>query len=650
MPVPERPPSVPLDAVFNAEASLWEAGGRNAEGAPHGAFSTFRADGELLTRGSYVDGKPDGTLSRFTSGAPGSLPLRACCVPPGARELRARYQAGRFLDEHFCDERGRPLSLDGTPWPDRDERVPEDASYDPGSSRFVARREGPEGLVTLSYFKLEGWLEEELDSQGGYVTACRRFGLSGALLEETGLDQQNHRHGAYRVRSGPSASPLVDTRVREVAGQYEHGEEVGTWELRDETGAVLGRVAFGRELADDARSLVAGTEPAGDVTAEALWQLADERGDRAPREAFALAARAFAKGGDSTRFEAFLARRTIRLRPEVASERARLAAGAERLSASSLLGAALGGASPALILRHLALALRGHAPAALDYFDASLRLDPEQDQATLARGLLCIEQGEPEGALAAAAVVAGQSEAAGALLRDFCRISYGGFVFRPALDGVATPEEELVELQPAQTLAAIRRTIGLYATRVGLARAELRRRAGSEQAWLPPDTSELLPDGAVELRHFTARIEDEGDEGPEISEVEIDERVTLEQSTRELMLTARSDWAALGWLCWSVGLDHVALPETVDPRPNLSAAIHQAILRCWRAHDRVRTRGLIAMARKAPSFVWEGMAIDDVPAHLAELVAAEYLGVRAQFMWQLFEQNPSPFQADLRRV
>jgi hypothetical protein len=650
MPVPERPPSVPADAVFNGETSLWEAGSRNAEGAPDGVFSTFRADGELLTRGSYKGGKPDGTLSRFTNGASDALPLRACCVPPGARELRVRYRAGQFLDEHFYDERGRALSADGTPWPERPERVPEDASYDQGSSRFVVRREGPEGLVTFAYFKLDGSLEEELDSQGGHVTACRRFGASGALLEETGLDQQNQRHGAYRIRCDPSASPLDDALVREVAGEHQHGEAVGTWELRDEAGAVLDRVAFGGVLADEARPLIAGTQPAGNVTATALWQLADERGHGAPREGLALAARAFARDGDTARFAAFLAGRTIRLKPEVASERARLAAAVERLSASSLLGAALGGASPALILRHLALALSGHAPAALEYFDASLELDPEQDHAPLARGLLCIEQGQPDGALTAAAALQRRSEPASVLLRDFCRISYGGFVFRPALDGVATFEEELLELHPAHPLAAIRRAIGLYATRIGLVRAELQRRAGSEAAWLPPDTTELLPDGPVELRHFTARIEDEGDAGPEISEVEIDERVTLERSTRELLLTARSDWAALSWLCWSVGLDRVALPEKVDPPPNLSAAIHQATLRCWRAHDRVRTRGLVAMARKAPSFTWEGMAIDDVPAHLAELVAAEYLEVRAQFMWQLFEQNVSPFQADLRRV
>src|SRR5688572_29441252 len=103
MAVPERPQSVPPSAVFDTESSLWELCDRNQEGARHGAFSTYRADGDLHTRGSYLDGKPDGTFSRFTSGRPGALPLRACCVPPGARELRSRYRAGRLLDETFYD-------------------------------------------------------------------------------------------------------------------------------------------------------------------------------------------------------------------------------------------------------------------------------------------------------------------------------------------------------------------------------------------------------------------------------------------------------------------------------------------------------------------------------------------------------------------
>jgi hypothetical protein len=159
-----------------------------------------------------------------------------------------------------------------------------------------------------------------------------------------------------------------------------------------------------------------------------------------------------------------------------------------------------------------------------------------------------------------------------------------------------------------------------------------------------------LPCGPVELRAFSATIEDEGENGPEISEVAIDETLALERSTRELLGTARGDWSALCWLCWSTGLDEVRRPDRTEPRPDFAAAAHQATVRCWRAHDRLRTKGLVALARNVASFDWEGMPIDAVPEHLLELVAAEYLEVRAVFFWLLFPQNQSPFQADLRRV
>jgi hypothetical protein len=42
--------------------------------------------------------------------------------------------------------------------------------------------------------------------------------------------------------------------------------------------------------------------------------------------------------------------------------------------------------------------------------------------------------------------------------------------------------------------------------------------------------------------------------------------------------------------------------------------------------------------------------MDSIPTHLASVAFAELLEARAQFLWQLFPQNLSPFQADLRKV
>jgi hypothetical protein len=164
--------------------------------------------------------------------------------------------------------------------------------------------------------------------------------------------------------------------------------------------------------------------------------------------------------------------------------------------------------------------------------------------------------------------------------------------------------------------------------------------------------SALLPEGPVELRRYTATIRDEDEEGGvEVSEVEVDETLSFdERSTRQILALARAEHAALGWLCWAAGLTEVALPEALDPPPLFAVAANRATLRCFWAHDRVRTGGLVAMTRKVPRFDWEGMPIEQLPTHLAEVAAAEYLEVRAMFLWALFEQNVSVFQADLRKV
>jgi hypothetical protein len=646
---PARPPALPAAAAFDAESSHWQLAERNSAGALHGAFVTFRASGRPLLRGTYVEGKPEGIWSRFTDDAPDAEPLRRCCVPPGARELRSRFRAGVMLDETFYDARGKPLNEDGTPWPERPAGVPEDASYEQSSARFLDRIRHADDSATLRYFNLDGTLEEELDVTAGRLRARRRFDAEGQCVEETTFDEQGAPHGAYVARFAAGDGPWLDAQIRELRGQHEHGQTVGTWTFLGADGATRASARHGRPLDADALARVSGREDAALGLAD-LWALARAELDREPRVGAAWSARALARSGDLPQFESVLAAHRVAQRAEIADLRALEAAGAEGASPSSLLGALLAGAAPAIILRTLASSLAGHAPAALEYFDASVLIAPEQEMANLARGLLCVEHGDPRGALAAAALVAPASHEAAEFLRGFVRVSYQDFAFVPARDGVEPQEEELAPLASEQPLEAVRRGIGVYATRIAHVRAELARRATSDVGWLPPDTSALLPDGPLELRRYVARIEDEGEEGSEVSEVAVDETVSLAESTRRLLVTARSDWAALGWLCWSAGLDGVALPDRLVPRLDFAAAAHQATTRCWRAHDRVRTAGLVALARHVPGFTWEGMAVDAVPTHLIEVVAAEYLEVRAQFLWQLFPQNQSPFQSDLRRV
>lgn len=649
MTTPARPEQIPANATFNGEMGLWEVVEHDAAGRLHGAFTAFRDDGSVVARGSYAHGELDGVLSRYSDGEPGSVALRPCCVPPGAREIRARYRVGRMIEEIFYDADGRPLCEDGAPWPERRGDVPADARFDETNRRYVARLEQAGDTVTHRYYDADGVRADEIDAVAGQARAHRHFFPDGTLAERTGIDDDGRRHGEYLARFLPNACPYVDERIAEARGEHEHGEPVGSWEYVDAAGDLVKRVEFGAALGSESLELLAGREPRASVSAEELWLLAEGTAP-APRAAAALAARALAKSRELARFERFMAGRSAALKPELATARAEEVALSKHVTPSSLLAAVLGGAAPGVLFRTLSSSLEGHAPAALDYVDAALLLAPELALAHTNRALLCIEHGDPEAALASAAEVAKESPDAARSLREFARVTYGAFPFRPATDGIAPPDEELVEVEAQQPLAAVLRGVELYATRLLTVRRELERRTGAVPDWAPPDTSALLPHGPCELGLRTARIEDEGENGPEISEIPIDETLPLERSTRRLLTVAHADWAALSWLCWASGLDTVARPERLIARPEFAAAAHQATVRCWRAHDRLRLSGLVALARQVASFEWEGMPIDAVPPHLIEVAAAEYLEVRALFFWLLFPQNESPFQSDLRRA
>jgi hypothetical protein len=114
------------------------------------------------------------------------------------------------------------------------------------------------------------------------------------------------------------------------------------------------------------------------------------------------------------------------------------------------------------------------------------------------------------------------------------------------------------------------------------------------------------------------------------------------------MRLARSQWLALGWLCWSVGLNELGLPAAIDPPANFAQAAGMSIARYWRAQDAVITGGLRSMTAGVPGFVWEGLDIEGIPRHFAEMAQAEYLEMRAVFLFLMSPENVSPFQADLR--
>jgi antitoxin component YwqK of YwqJK toxin-antitoxin module len=661
---------VPSGAERNEELDAWELSERDARGVRHGEcrlyrddgslklrcryedgkrsgpFETYHPNGELESRGCYVEDALDGAVHRYSSGKPGSSPLRSCCVPPGARELRVRYRRGAAFGESFHDGAGYALRSDGTRVPERAPGVPDDATFEEAENRWILRTGDGEKLLRTT-FGLDGGLVEESEMSAGHRVAYREFARSGEVAREYRFDDAGELHGPCLLRFGDDA-PYLDRAIREVRGTYEHGQSVGTWRFLDGEGRERHAQNHGEALSDAGLAELLSRRPSRDgelgPPEDAVRLLAQGRVREGLLAGVVLAVRA--RSADELR--ELVARTVVPLERGAAKARAAALERDDRPSVRKALDCLLSGGEPAELFRSLATLVPAALPLARDLADAALLLEPDNSRALVTRALVRLERGDEGGALADAAALAPDLAEAAAQIRELGRVSYPRLAFVPAFEPAPEPNPELAPVGVEQPLEAIRRTVLLYATRLGMIRQALRRELG-EREWLPPDVSHLLEGGPVELRRFTATITDEDEEGSQTSEVLVDETLALEGATAaELMTVARADWDALCWLCWAAGLDAVALPASSVPRAGFASAVNEAIQRCFRAHDQVRTGGLIAQSRGIPSFVWEGLAVEALTMRLAEIAARQFLERRAMFFWLLFPQNVSPFQSDLR--
>jgi antitoxin component YwqK of YwqJK toxin-antitoxin module len=690
---PERHPQIPEGARWVADLDRWEVGPRNERGEregefalyrsddgtlymrcryaadrPEGPFEIFHPDGALAREGLYVDGEIDGLVVAYASDGPSPERLRGCCVPAGSARMQARYERGQLLREIFLDREGRVLLSDGTPRPERPATLPPEAEYDEFSRRWVVGASDRQigALGTWRYYGQDGRLSEESDYEDGRKVGTRLFAADGGARLEAELTFDGtgeKRHGAWRRRfvadEDAEPSPYADARVREERGAFDREQPVGTWTLHDGAGAVLRVLERGRAF-DEAEAQ--GLEVfGGERRPGAGWrELANGlRAAGRVREAICAAARAAAEAGDAEALRALLAEITEPLAPAECERVTQAALEASEAGVGALLSALVTGGEPAPLLRALASSSKGSTRAALDFVEASLLL-VDRPMTHLTRALLRLEVGDDRGALDDAEAIGVESDETAQFVRDYARLLFPRWTFGP----LEAPPEALAEAPnaempegPGQPLDRIRAMVQIYATRLGQIREAVRRTraeqglADAEPAWLPPALTDLLPEGPVELRRFSATITDETEEGPETVEVQIDETLPLEgASVTALMRAARASWAALTWLCWSCGVDRVDLPDEVNPPAAFGAALAQTLHRVFRAQDALVTNGLRSMTAGVPGFVWEGMDIDEMPRPFAQMAYDELFEVRALFLWLVSPENLSPFQSDLRQV
>jgi len=677
---PRRPAAVPDTSVWNAERGKWEVSRTDAGGVREGECLLYRDDGTLYSRtqfvagvqegpfaiyhrngsvareGRFVGGRFDGTVSAYTCDAPGSERLRSCCVPPGASRLDERWRAGDFLLEVFYDREGRAILSDGRLCPLRPEGLPDLAQFDEARGGWALRSREVDRFWTV-----DGALNEEVVHGEGGARVVRRFDDDGRLLQESGVGADDRLDGPF-FRRFPAAEPsaYADARIRQERGAWAGGQAIGPWTFLDADGNVVRAIDRGAPLGDGALARLLAPAPDGDWWSRARALMAEGL----VREAFVAAARAAAAERDRAALERFRAEHVVPLTAEREAQWGASLAQSTDATAVSILDALICGADPAAAYRALAAVLPGVDPAPMDLVEASLLLAPERRATHLTRALLRCQRGDLAGALADADVVAGESPDAADSLRSWAAMVFRAFDDWPRREALATddPELEGVTLELTRDLADIRRVVDVYATRIGRARDAIlalgapRERAG---AWLPPDTTRLLSAGPVALRRETIACDPDPDAPPAaeasgdgaLETIEIDEGLATDGvGVPTLLAAAHADWAALSWLCWALGADGVGAPDAVATRAEVPAAMKLFVRRTWRIKDRLASGSLISRSQGVPGFEWQGVDIDALPRHVAEIVVSEYLAVRSMFIWLASPDALSPFQDDIQNA
>lgn len=674
----ERPPEVPAAALWNPSVGKWEVVSPTAVASPTGSddipgdqrlryredgslfsrtalasgvedgpFTHYHPDGRLAREGELVAGRLDGLVRSYASDHPSGEPLRACCVPPNAARLDARYRGGDVLDEVFYDREGRVILSDGSLCPPRPAWLPELARFD--ESRRVWAAWSPE---LHRCWTIEGVLLEESVLAADRGRTVRSFDASGELVDEHQLAADGKLDGPFMRRFAPGTpGAYADARIRQERGTFARGQAVGPWVFLDGQGAVVRTSERG--TAFEASDLEA--SPAFADEFRDGWALAGALvGQGRVREALCVAARAAARAGDGAPLARFLAEHVVALAAESRAERGALLARSSDADVTTILEGLMTGTDAAAAFRALASVLPAASTAAADFVEASLLLAPERRMTHLTRALIRVQHGDDDGARADAAIVEGESPGAADSLLAYLRVAFRPFVFEPGVELLA-PDRELEDVfgGVGQSLEAIQRLVRVYATRLERVRAALRATRGdrAEPAWLPPDLSALLPDGPETLRRETLACEPEDGATPggAPATIELDEEIAIDGlGVPALLALAQADHAALAWLCWSSGLNRVALPASLEARENFPAAMKMIIQKQWRIHDRLTTGGLLALSSGAPGFKWQDIDIDLLPQHFVATVAAEYLAVRSMFLWLTSPLSLSPFQDDLR--
>ena len=283
--------------------------------------------------------------------------------------------------------------------------------------------------------------------------------------------------------------------------------------------------------------------------------------------------------------------------------------------------------------------------AALDLVDASLLVAPARVDYQFTKALILMSLGRPGEALAAIERLREAEPGQADFLQSYIDGLFPTFDFWPARITPETCYDELPE-SPAQPLKAIREVVKRYATRITQLRDWIHARGAADGA-LPPDVSALLPDGPVELTSWRYEVPDPNDPD-EPFVVDVDETLGDPEDVPTAMRWLRGDWAALCWLCWSLGQQEVAWPDAIETPDAFGVAAGMASQRLWFVRDHLHMRGYGAHSQGIEGFEWYGRPVDSLHPQVAGMAELEYGETQALFKWLSDADQRSPWQDDLR--
>ena len=639
----KRPASVPAEAWWDQGDEEWVLGPKDEAGKKHGIVEYWRPDGTLCCRTEYVHGQPHGRATRFHDNGEVSqtctfvegklhgtrswfsidAPTSEHTRPSGVSEVVMRsemdYDMENVIAIRHYDGEGRRVSPSGELFPEHPTSVPQSAWWDEDDEDWKLGRATPDNKMFGSW---QIWSRE------------------GVLLRRCEYDD-HERHGDAWERVEPDTITVADVTARR--GRYHRDVPVGVWSFVDEGNEAVGAFDYGDPIDedlefeffdDDPRPAAAWEDLAGGYRASRLFGMA-----------LAALGRAAGASGDPSALRDALRELAAPLTPSAAEQAYE---GID--SVAGLIDGLVSGADPAAIFRRIAIHLdeEGNSRAALDFIQAALALAPDRHGYLTTRALIHLSLGEVDAARDDAKQIPEEDQRR--FIEDYARVLFPVFDFWPTKQAPQTHYDGLPD-GPDRTVSDIRALVQKYATRLQEIRAHLVAAlgpGGETQPWMLPDLSHLLPEGAVDLLVDSFELDDH-EQPDDPSVVEIDETLELEgASVRTLLCRARDDWSALTWLCWSCGLDRVALPERVDPPADFGQSAGMASERLWRCRDKLHMRGLGARMQGIPGFCWEGLEIDEMSNAHARLACSEYEEMQALMYWLTDSAVRSPWQDNLR--